>query len=176
MSQNTLARPAAPQEQIPSLRQLFGSHAGAVAVITADAGSGPAGFTATSVASLSLDPALLVFNISRTSSSWETVAGSAAVAVHFLDERQAGLARLFATSGADRFAPPTRWSRLADGTPVLDDAPVAIAGPVQHRFAAGDHTVVAVRITWAEIRRPHSPLLHHAGRYRGLGAEVPPAG
>ncbi|GAB7190755.1 flavin reductase family protein [Kineococcus sp. NUM-3379] len=172
MSQSTLARPRASAEQVPTLRQLFGTHAGAVAVITADGGTGPAGFTATSVSSLSLEPALLVFNVSHTSSSWDAVRNSATAAVHFLDEEQAGLARRFATSGVDRFAAPTRWSRLADGTPVLDDAPVAIAGPVEHRFTAGDHTIVAVRITWAEIRRPHSPLLHHAGRYHGLGVEA----
>ncbi|GAB3255420.1 flavin reductase family protein [Kineococcus gypseus] len=166
---------APPAPTTPSLRELFAAHAGAVAVVTADGGAGPAGFTATSVSSLSLEPPLLVFNVARTSSSWDAVASAATVAVHFLDASQTDLARRFAARGTDRFTAPLRWSPLPGGAPGLDDAPVVITGPVEHRFAAGDHHLVVVRIAWAEVRRVHEPLLHHAGGYHRLGAAQPAA-
>ncbi|WP_432571878.1 flavin reductase family protein [Kineococcus sp. SYSU DK005] len=167
----TLEAPPAPTT--PSLPRLFAAHAGGVAVVTADAGHGPAGFTATSVSSLSLDPPLLVFNVSSTSSNWDAVASAPTAAVHFLDASQADLARRFSTRGADRFAAPLAWSPLPGGAPGLDEAPVVITGPVEHRFAAGDHHLVVLRIAWAQVRRPHSPLLHHAGGYHRLGTGAP---
>jgi hypothetical protein len=45
-----------PAVDAATYRSVFRAHAGAVAVITADAGRGPAGFTATSVVSVSLEP------------------------------------------------------------------------------------------------------------------------
>src|SRR5690349_18869536 len=100
----------------PTFRQVFGRHPGGVVVVTADAGLGPAGLTLTSLTSVAADPPQLS-GISHGGSTWPTSAATRAVVVHFLAARQADLGRLFATSGVDRFAHPTRWSRTADGQP-----------------------------------------------------------
>jgi flavin reductase (DIM6/NTAB) family NADH-FMN oxidoreductase RutF len=149
-----------------TFRQVFGRHPGGVVVVTADAGHGPAGLTLTSLTSVAADPPLLSFGISHGGSTWPTFAAARTVLVHFLDAGQADLARRFATSGIDRFAGPTRWSRTPDGQPRLDDAPSYLRATVEQRVVAGDHDIVIARVLEAVVRREHEPLVHHAGAYR----------
>ncbi|MGK5643363.1 flavin reductase family protein, partial [Streptomyces sp. URMC 126] len=62
------------------LRTVFRQHAAGVAVITAP-GARPAGFTATSLASVAAEPPLLSFGVGATSSSWPAVAEARHVGV-----------------------------------------------------------------------------------------------
>ncbi len=97
----------------------FRNHPGGVAVITADAGNGPVGLTATSVISASAEPAILAFSVSEFSSSTPTILSADTVVVHFLSAEQVGIAKLCATSGIDRFADTSLWSRLETGGTIL---------------------------------------------------------
>lgn len=146
-------------------RTVFRRHAAGVVVITADAGHGPVGFTATSLVSVSLLPPLVSFSIATTASSWPTVHQANSLVINFLDADQHAIAGVFATSGVDRFAEPTRWSRLRSGEPVLDDAPSYLRALVEHRFAVADHHIVVARLAIHAERREHEPLLYHDGRY-----------
>ena len=87
------------------------------------------------------------------------------VVINFLSADQHSIAGRFATSGIDRFAEPTRWSRLGTGEPVLDDAPSYLRAEVEHRVAVGDHYLVVARLATHTERREHEPLLYHDGRY-----------
>src|SRR5690606_28712712 len=102
-------------------KALFRGHPGGVAVITADAGTGPVALTATSVSSVSAEPPLLVFSVSSQSSAGPALAHAETVIVHLLDAHDLEVARLGATSGIDRFAQTHRWSRLLSGEPVFHD-------------------------------------------------------
>ncbi|WUJ74077.1 flavin reductase family protein [Kribbella soli] len=146
-------------------RSVFRRHAAGVVVITADAGHGPAGFTATSLVSISLLPPLVSFAIATSASSWPTVSTANSLVINFLSADQHGIAGRFATSGIDRFAEPTNWSRLATGEPVLDEAPSYLRAQVEHRFAVGDHYLVVARLATHTERREHEPLLYHDGHY-----------
>ncbi|GAA1538375.1 flavin reductase family protein [Kribbella lupini] len=146
-------------------RSVFRRHAAGVVVITADAGHGPAGFTATSLVSVSSLPPLVSFSIATTASSWPTIQATQSVVINFLDAGQHDLAGRFATSGIDRFAEPTRWSRLRTGEPVLDDAPSYLRALVEHRFAVGGNHIVVARLAVHAERREHDPLLYHDGQY-----------
>lgn len=150
---------------VDAYRSVFRRHAAGVVVITADAGHGPVGFTATSLVSVSLLPPLVSFALSTTASSWPSVNAATSVVINFLDAGQDEIARRFATSGIDRFAEPTRWSRLRTGEPVLDEAPTFLRGLVEHRFGVGDHHIVVARLATVAERREHAPLVYHAGSY-----------
>jgi flavin reductase (DIM6/NTAB) family NADH-FMN oxidoreductase RutF len=146
-------------------RSVFRRHAAGVVVITADAGHGPVGFTATSLVSVSLLPPLVSFAIATSASSWPAVSTANSLVINFLSADQHPIAGRFATSGIDRFAEPTRWSRLATGEPALDDAPSFLRAQIAHRFAVGDHYLVVARLATHTERREHEPLLYHDGRY-----------
>jgi flavin reductase (DIM6/NTAB) family NADH-FMN oxidoreductase RutF len=165
-SEATAAQRLLPDSVDPATyRSVFRRSAGAVSVITADDGTGPVGFTVTSVVSVSISPPMVSFAISNASSSFPTVARAASVVINFLSLGQHMLATTFAARGINRFAEPTRWSRLADGSPVLEDAPTYLHGRVQHRFPVGDHHIVVAELTAAEQRRHYEPLVYHAGGY-----------
>ena len=144
----------------------FRNHPAGVAVITADAGDGPVVLTATSVISVSASPALLVFSLSAFSSTAPALARAETLVVHLLGADQMALAKTFATSGIDRFADTSGWSRLVTGEPVLNDAPTWLRGRIVDRMQAGDSTVVAVQVLQASVTPPApgaetSPLVYH---------------
>ena len=156
-------------------RALLRHQASTVTVVTAP-GTPPAGFTATSFTSVSLEPPLVSFCLGRTSSSWPTVARADHVAVHLLSQRQQGLARRFATSGVDRFAAPTVWQVGPHGVPVLDGTLAWLVCRIVDRVAAGDHAVVLAEPLLAQYANAESPLLYHQGRYTCLAPVVPLTG
>jgi flavin reductase (DIM6/NTAB) family NADH-FMN oxidoreductase RutF len=148
-------------------KEVFRKHAGGVVVITVDAGRGPAGFTATSLTSLSLEPPLVSFGIAATSSSWPHVRDAATLVVNFLGAGQEALAKRFATSRIDRFAAPTAWHRLPGGEPVLDGTPGLRVG-IEQVVPAGDHRLVIARVEESWLPDGHRPLIHHDGGYHSL--------
>jgi len=148
-------------------RSVFRRHAAGVAVVTAQ-GAQPAGFTATSLTSLSADPPLLSFGIDSSGSSWPTVSSAEHVGVHILHEEQAQLAARFARSGADRFAAPTSYHTGPYGVPVLDDVLALLICRVVTRVPVGDHTLVITEPVHAEYRDAGGPLLYCYGRYAAL--------
>jgi len=156
----------------------FRNHAAGVSVITADDGSGPVALTATSVISVSADPPLLVFSVSSQSSSSATITSSDTVVVHLLEADQLELARLGATSGIDRFAQRSAWSRLTTGEPVFHAAPVWIRGRIISRMDAGTSTVIAVHALQSNVAGDSAagdapdaePLVYHNRTWHRLGS------
>jgi flavin reductase (DIM6/NTAB) family NADH-FMN oxidoreductase RutF len=158
--------PSAPADAA-LFRQVFRRHAAGVAVVTADAGRGPAGVTVTSLASLSAEPRLLSFGISATASTWPHLRDADTAVVHLLGAAHAELARTFATSGIDRFATPTRWRRLPTGEPVLDGA-AWLRISLEHRHPAGGSHLVIGRVEEVGLAETSGPLLYHDGSYHAL--------
>lgn len=148
----------------------FRNHPAGVAVITADDGNGPVGLTATSVFSVSAEPPLLVFSISSQSSTAPAIGRAETVVVHLLGVEQLALAQLFATSGVDRFADPTSWSRLETGEPFLPASPSWLRGRIINRMEAGGSTVVAVHVLESKTSSESiSPLVYHNRSWHGIG-------
>ncbi len=150
------------------LRSVFRRHAAGVAVITARGASGPVGFTATSLSSVSAEPPLLTFGVGTGASSWPALSEAEHVGVHILGEHQQELAATFARSGADRFAAPTGWRTGPEGVPVLDDVLAWLVCRVVARVPAGDHRIVVAEVVVGDPSGAGRPLLYHQGRYNGL--------
>ncbi|MDN2496807.1 MULTISPECIES: flavin reductase family protein [Nocardia] len=144
-------------------------HAAGVTIVTLNSRSGPVGFTATSFASLSLDPPLVSFNITCTSSSLGALQAAESVVVHLLGAHQLQLAQRFSRSADQRFSDESLWSPLDTGEPVLHGTPTWIHAEVQQLIPAGDSVLAVcrvVRVYWDEDgERVHEPLLYHKGAY-----------
>ncbi|MEH3089929.1 MAG: flavin reductase family protein [Microbacterium arborescens] len=141
-------------------KTLFRGHPGGVAVITADAGTGPVALTATSVSSVSADPPLLVFSVSAQSSSSPVLAAAETVVVHLLDADDLALAKLGATSGVDRFADTSSWSRLTTGEPVYRGVRAWVRCAVVSRMDAGGSIVIAGHALQSHVERDVEPGGH----------------
>jgi flavin reductase (DIM6/NTAB) family NADH-FMN oxidoreductase RutF len=140
----------------------FRNYPAGVALITADDGTGPVAMTATSVTSVSADPALLTFSVSDLSSASTTIRQAETVIVHLLGADDLNLAMLGAARGVDRFADPTAWSRLETGEPYFHGARCRIRGQVIDRMTAGTSTITVVNALDAFLSdTPVAPLVYH---------------
>ncbi|WP_267243359.1 flavin reductase family protein [Streptomyces sp. PR69] len=149
------------------LRSVFRRHAAGVAVITAQ-GERPVGFTATSLTSVAAEPPMISFGVGTGSSSWPVLEEAAHIGVHILGEHQRDLAATFARSGADRFAPPTRWHTGPEGVPLLEGVLAWLVCRVVARVPAGDHRIVIAEAVSGDPTGDGRPLLYCQGRFNAL--------
>jgi flavin reductase (DIM6/NTAB) family NADH-FMN oxidoreductase RutF len=170
-----VAIPISQVEVTPDeFKAVFRHHPGGVSLITADAGEGPVALTVTSVISVSVTPPLLVFSISELSSSTPTVRKADTVVVHLLSADELTLAKLGATSGIDRFADTSLWSRLESGEPYFPAAHAWIRGRIVNRMELGGSTVIAVQALRTsgpkgEAENPTKPLVYYNRTWHQLG-------
>ncbi|MEV0706064.1 flavin reductase family protein [Nocardia aurea] len=163
-------------------RSAFRGHPGGVSVITADAGAGPVALTATSVASVSVEPPALTFSVSEQSSSAPTLREADTVVVHLLAADQLDLAELGATSGIDRFADTSIWRRLPTGEPYFPAARTWMRGRITARLDVGDPrsssvlVVEALEISGEDDRGEAAALVYHDRVWHRLGAHSRIAG
>lgn len=157
-----------PIEVDPMLfRQVLGTFATGVAVVTAALGGHPQGMAVNSFTAVSLDPPLVGFCAARTSSTWPLIRASAGFAVNILTHEQEQVCRTFAGRGADRFA-GLEWTAAPSGEPLLTGA---LAHIVCRRYAvheAGDHEFVLGRVVDLQQDDAGQPLLFFRGRYARL--------
>lgn len=156
---------APPQSTIrmdaDNFKAAFRNHPAGVAVVTADAGDGPVGLTATSVISVSAEPPLLAFSLSNLSSSSPAIVAANTVVVHLLSADEVEIAKLCSTSGIDRFADLSIWGRLKTGEPYFTNAGTWIRGEIVERMSAGSSTIVVVKAIESEASRASGPLVYH---------------
>lgn len=133
----------------------FRLHPGGVALITADTAVGPVAITASSVASVSADPPIMMFSVSVMTSAASALGKTDTVVVHLLNANNIDLARLGATSGADRFADRSMWKRLPTGEPVFEAARAWIRARILHRIDAGGSTVVVAEAIESSVTESH---------------------
>ena len=150
---DTSTRFAGSSIDADGFKALFRGHPGAVSVITADGPDGPVALTATSVASVSVDPPLLIFSVSELTSAAPSILAAESVVVHLLDGDDLEVAKLASTSGADRFADRDRWTRLATGEPLYHGVRAWTRAAIINRFEAGGSTLVVAQALQGTITR-----------------------
>jgi 3-hydroxy-9,10-secoandrosta-1,3,5(10)-triene-9,17-dione monooxygenase reductase component len=149
-------------------REVIGSFATGVAIVTADSADGPAGLTTNAVSSLSLDPLLLLVCFDNGSRTLPIVSDAGRFAVNILKRGQEDLARVFASKrvGREKFEAVTHT--VAHGVPVLDDALAWLACDLDALHEAGDHTIGIGRVTHIHADPDGEPLLFFRGGYGRL--------
>lgn len=149
-------------------REVIGSFATGVAIVTADSAEGPAGLTTNAVTSLSLEPLQLLVCFDNASRTLPVVAAAGRFAVNILRQGQQDLARIFASKrvGREKFESVTHT--VAHGVPVLDDALAWLACDLEALHEAGDHTVGIGRVTHLHADPDGEPLLFFRGGYGRL--------
>lgn len=152
-------------------KAVFRNHPGGVAVITMAGPEGPMGFTATSVSSVSADPAILVFSVAGGTSARKVIEMVDSVAIIFLADDQREIADTFAQRGIDRFS-QVEWHALPTGEPIIDGSAAWIRGPIDQRMPVGDSLLVTVRASQAERRDGSHPLLYVDRTYHQLGSAI----
>ena len=123
-----------------TFRRILGHFCTGIVIVTAMEDGVPVGMTCQSFSSLSLEPPLVLFSASHTSTSWPRIQRAGTFAINILADDQEAVCRAFATTGADKFAAVT-WSVGVAGTPVLDGCLAHLECRLHSVTAAGDHDI-----------------------------------
>ena len=140
--------PAGPASPPPvaqaAYRDAMARLGAAVNVVTSDGPAGRCGFTASSVCSVTDDPPTLLVCLNRTSGNNARFKRNGVLCVNVLAARHEALSARFAGAldQAARFAAGGRWTTLATGAPVLDDARVAFDCRIAQVTEVGTHSVL----------------------------------
>jgi flavin reductase (DIM6/NTAB) family NADH-FMN oxidoreductase RutF len=148
-------------------RTVMGHFATGVAVVTVDTPSGPQGMTANAVASLSLDPVLVLVCFDNGARTLPEVERVGRFGVNVLAAGQEELARRFASKEDTKFAAVPH--SVHDGIPVLDGALAWVGCDLERLVPGGDHTIGIGAVHAAELGAEGAePLLWYRGGYTSL--------
>lgn len=148
-------------------RAVMGRFPTGVTVVTATGPDGPVGMTANAIASLSLDPLLLLVCFDRGARTLPVVRETGRFAVNVLSAEQEPLAARFALKAGEEEKFRGVGHELRDGLPVLDGALAWLACDLTELVEAGDH-VIGLGAVRALGAAPGDPLLWFRGRYGSL--------
>jgi flavin reductase (DIM6/NTAB) family NADH-FMN oxidoreductase RutF len=148
-------------------RTVMGHFATGVAVVTVDSPGGPQGMTANAVASLSLDPVLVLVCFDNGARTLPEVRRAGRFGVNVLAAGQEGLARRFASKADAKFAEVPH--SVHDGIPVLDGALAWVGCSLDRLVPGGDHTIGIGAVHAAELGPSGTePLVWFRGGYGSL--------
>lgn len=154
------------------LRDLFGRFATGVTVVAARHGPLLAGMTANAIASISIDPPLLMASISRRAETHAAIIGSHSFSVSVLAVDQRPLAECFAqpiTAAKLTSFCGAAWHEAETGSPILEGALAYFDCRLNAHHDGGDHAIFIGDVVAAGYREDADPLLYYASSYRALG-------
>lgn len=147
-------------------REVLGHFVSGVVVVTALAPTGPVGFTCQAFGSLSIEPASVFFAASIASRSWAQIRTARSVGFNVLARSQDSLARVFATTGTEKFA-GVEWTGAPHGSPLLAGALAHLEGTIRVASNHGDHDIVVADLDFAQTH-PGEPLAFYRGEFCSL--------
>jgi 3-hydroxy-9,10-secoandrosta-1,3,5(10)-triene-9,17-dione monooxygenase reductase component len=150
-------------------RDTIGRLASGVTIVTTTGPDGPAGMTTNAVASLSLEPLLLLVCFERRSRTLAAVRASERFAVNVLRADDAELARVFASKRVAREKFESVTHAESHGVPVLDGALAWIACELRELRPGGDHVIgIGEVIGMGAGDELGDPLVYYRGGYRTI--------
>jgi flavin reductase (DIM6/NTAB) family NADH-FMN oxidoreductase RutF len=152
------------------LREAMSHFATGVTVVSTRAESGaPLGTTASAVASVSLDPPLVLVCLAHSSLTLQALLRHGAFAINVLGAGHSELAHAFARPG-----PCEAWgdgppAAVRTGAPLVDGALAALDCQLHEVLPGGDHAIVVGRVLATEVAAdPADPLVSFRRRLEPL--------
>lgn len=157
-------------------RDTIGLFTTGVAIIVARAGDEVLAMTVNAVASVSLDPMLVMFCPGKKTRFAEHLGSLTAFSVNILREEQQALSTYFAGGWQETTPPPFRFVP-SRSTLRLEGSLASLDCALEQSLDGGDHWLVLGRVLALHSGiGPYRPLLFYRGRYHGIDfAEGTPA-
>lgn len=149
-----------------SFRQVMGSFATGVTIVTTAADDGPHGMTVNSLTSVSLRPPLLLVCLTRESRTAAAVMERGKFLINILGTHQEPLSDTFARPREDHFE-GVEVQETSEGLPALHAALGHLVCQVRNGHDGGDHHIVVGEVVRASSVEG-APLIFHRGKYDTL--------
>ena len=155
----------APSFSTREFRSALGMFATGVTIVTTRMADGtPVGLTANSFNSVSLEPPLVLWSLSRAAASLPVFQAGSHYAIHVLAADQKALAERFASKSSDRWQ-GVQTSEGAGGAPLIAGAAATFECFNRSRYDEGDHVIFVGEVERCAWRADATPLLFHGGRF-----------
>lgn len=148
-------------DPVSAFKDAFREHPAGIALITTTTKNGRVGLTASSVASVSVDPLALSFSVTRATGSAGAIVSSDSYVVHLLDHRHEEIAQQFAITGGERFTEAQGWSELDSGEPYLPGVRAALRCRTLDQIPVGSSTLVAAGVLDVIVGSSADPMVYH---------------
>ncbi|MEO9683896.1 MAG: flavin reductase family protein [Tateyamaria sp.] len=148
------------------LRDAFGKFATGITVITAHSADGPVSIVANSFASVSLDPALVLWSVDRTSRRFPYFEAADHYAIHVLAAEQQDLCTQVSRDVHALGA--VAHTLNADGVPLIDHCLARFECRRVAAHDAGDHIIIVGQVQRTEMR-DGAPLTFYGGQIGPIG-------
>ena len=165
----TVEAPSRAQHDARDFRRALGCFPTGVCLVTTIDATGKAhGMTVNSFSSVSLEPPMVLWSLSRNASAAGVFRDAEYFALNVLAAADHGLSSHFAQSGADKFgAYAGRFSEGLVRVPLLGGAVATFECHNRHRYYGGDHIIV-IGMVERYTHGDGAPLVFHRGKYTAL--------
>lgn len=148
-------------------RQLLGRFATGVTVLTTRSPDGePIGMTASSIASVSLDPPLVLVSVEKAHDMHAALEKGSHFVLNILSAEQEALSRRFAGADKNRFR-GVSYQENERGIPLIEAVVAHIECEKRTAVPGGDHTIF-LGLVVGGAATDRRPLLYYRGGYAGL--------
>ena len=154
-----------------AFRQAWGKFATGVSVVTSKEGDGHIhGMAANGIASVSLDPMLVLVCVGHNRKSYGHIKGSGRFAINILAEDQRGIAEYYAMPQEQRKGEPdATFTMTKAGAAFIDGSLAKMDCHVVEEYVSGDHSIFIGEVDEIEIAEGR-PLLFSEGKFRRIDA------
>ncbi len=149
-------------ENAREFRSALGNFGTGVTIVTAVHDGKPIGITANSFASVSLDPAMVLWSPAKSSARFSSFESAEHYAIHVLDHSQADLASRFAQDAYCFDGCDWHWSE--HGVPLIEHTVTRFECKKLSSHDGGDHAIVVGQVTKA-LNTGGDPLIFFAGQF-----------
>jgi flavin reductase (DIM6/NTAB) family NADH-FMN oxidoreductase RutF len=151
----------------PQFRQLLGRFATGVTVLTTRTPDGePIGMTASSIASVSLDPPLVLVSVEKAHDMHAALEQGSHFVLNILSAEQEAVSRRFAGADKDRFR-GVSYQENERGIPLIEGVVAHIECEKRTAVPGGDHTIF-IGLVVGGAATDKRPLLYYRGGYAEL--------
>jgi flavin reductase (DIM6/NTAB) family NADH-FMN oxidoreductase RutF len=160
---------AADVVESAEFRRILGHWTTGVAVVATMNQSGePRGLTASAIASVSLEPPLVLACVERSADTHEFIRRNGYFSISILPQSAERIARRFAADVAHSRFDGIAYHTEATGAPVLDEALAWIDCTVRYLHEGGDHTIFVGNVVAGDARDGEPLVYYRSGFHRLL--------
>lgn len=148
-------------------RNTLGKFATGICVVTTDTADGPIGMTINSFSSVSLEPALILWNIQKSSECFQAFDTANGYAISILSDQQMDISNQFAQRGS-HLLNKDQYSLGESGQAILKDAIATMECSIWAKYEGGDHIILVGEVEKFSAAESGEPLIFFSGAYRSL--------